>query len=335
MSSISKLWRKLQNKAYRDGYTEAQLSIEIPFQIRALRKAHGWTQAQLAERCGIPQARISHIEQPGRDPLSLRTLYRLASAFDVGLLVQFVSFSELVRREAEFNPETFRVASFKKEMDNRFFNHPTLNSPCEGRSKMPIVIFRQYNDALDQVRVNLYMDLQAGCLRQGWGYVGRNGVSMALRDGQGVQIPSDVWEANYIQAQPACWNGANPSPRRYGILTRMLQLEPGDVVIVPKMPADTEFSVARVSEFEPGISYKFDPPTNWQAPCADECDAGHIDFGHIISVDPASVMTFGNEQNQCALTISGQGGYRDAVNIVSDPVIEARLNDALWGLGYL
>lgn len=101
MSSISKLWRKLRNKAYRDGYTEAQLSIEIPFQIRALRKARGWTQVQLAERCGIPQARISHIEQPGRDPLSLRTLYRLASAFDVGLLVQFVSFSELVRREAE------------------------------------------------------------------------------------------------------------------------------------------------------------------------------------------------------------------------------------------
>ena len=115
MSSISKLWQKLRNKAYRDGYTEAQLSIEIPFQIRALRKARDWTQAQLAERCGIPQARISHIEQPGRDPLSLRTLYRLASAFDVGLLVQFVSFSELVRREASFHPETFRVASYEDD----------------------------------------------------------------------------------------------------------------------------------------------------------------------------------------------------------------------------
>ncbi len=115
MSSISKLWQKLRNKAYRDGYTEAQLSIEIPFQIRALRKARDWTQAQLAERCGIPQARISHIEQPGRDPLSLRTLYRLAAAFDVGLLVQFVSFSELAHREAAFNPETFRVVSFKDD----------------------------------------------------------------------------------------------------------------------------------------------------------------------------------------------------------------------------
>ena len=111
----SKRWQKLQSKDYRDAYAESQLSIEIPFQIRALRKALGWTQAQLADRCRIPQARISHIEQPGRDPLSLRTLYRLSSAFDVGLLVQFVSFSELVNHEAAFNPEAFHVASFEDD----------------------------------------------------------------------------------------------------------------------------------------------------------------------------------------------------------------------------
>ena len=140
MSSISKLWQKLRNKAYRDGYTEAQLSIEIPFQIRALRKARDWTQAQLAERCGIPQARISHIEQPGRDPLSLRTLYRLASAFDVGLLVQFVSFSELVRREASFHPETFRVASYEDDHLGKNCSHNTVSRKifsclhCRGRS---------------------------------------------------------------------------------------------------------------------------------------------------------------------------------------------------------
>ncbi len=111
----SKRWQKLQTKEYRDAYAEAQLSIEIPFQIRALRKTRGWTQAKLAELCGIPQTRISHIEQPGRKPLSLRTLYRLSSAFDVGLLVQFVSFSELVHREAAFHPETFYVSSFKDD----------------------------------------------------------------------------------------------------------------------------------------------------------------------------------------------------------------------------
>lgn len=129
MNSISKLWRKLRNKEYRDGYTEAQLSIEVPFQIRALRKARGWTQAQLAERCGIPQAQISHIEQPGRNPLSLRTLYRLASAFDVGLLVQFVSFSELVHYEEAFDPNTFHVPSFKEDQLETVSTSATLLSP--------------------------------------------------------------------------------------------------------------------------------------------------------------------------------------------------------------
>lgn len=147
MSLISKIWRKLQDKEYRDGYTEAQLSIEIPFQIRALREARDWTQAELSVRSGIPQARISHIEQPGRDPLSVRTLYRLSSAFDVGLLVQFVSFSELVAREAAFDPKTFSVPSFA---DDRYgealfttgklkMEKPLLTLPViEGWKSVPI-----------------------------------------------------------------------------------------------------------------------------------------------------------------------------------------------------
>ena len=105
----SKRWEKLYEKEYRDAYVEAQSLIEIPFQIRALRKQRGLTQAKLAELCDIPQARISHIEQPGRGPLSLRTLHRLSS------LVQFVSFSELIHRQSLFNPETFSVSSFKDD----------------------------------------------------------------------------------------------------------------------------------------------------------------------------------------------------------------------------
>lgn len=113
VSLISKTWKKLQEEEYRDAYTEAQLSIGIPFQIRALRKARGWTQAELAKRCGMKQSQLSYIEQAGRvSPSALRTLYRLSSAFDIGLLVQFVPFSELVLREAVFDPKTFNVPSF-------------------------------------------------------------------------------------------------------------------------------------------------------------------------------------------------------------------------------
>ena len=112
MNLITQLWEKMKTKRFREGYTKAQLSIEVPFQIRALRNARGWTQAELANRCDLSPSRIAKIETPGQDALKPQTLQKIASAFDVGLLIQFVPFSELVRREQTFHPETFNVVSF-------------------------------------------------------------------------------------------------------------------------------------------------------------------------------------------------------------------------------
>ena len=115
LNSSSELWEELQDKEYREGYVEGQFDIEVPFQIRALRRARGWTQADLAKNSGIPESQIAELEDPDCDPPSVQILHKLCAAFDVGLLVQFVSFSELVRRESEFDPETFNVVSFSDD----------------------------------------------------------------------------------------------------------------------------------------------------------------------------------------------------------------------------
>ena len=115
LNSMSELWAKLQNKEYREGYVEGQFDIEVPFQIRALRRTRGWTQADLAKHSGIPESQIAELEDPDSDPPSVQILHKLCAAFDVGLLVQFVSFSELVRRESEFDPETFNAVSFSDD----------------------------------------------------------------------------------------------------------------------------------------------------------------------------------------------------------------------------
>ncbi len=115
LNSSSELWEELKNKEYREGYVEGQFDIEVPFQIRALRRARGWTQEDLAKYSGIPESQIAELEDPNCGPPSVQILHKLCAAFDVGLLVQFVSFSELVRRESEFNPETFNVASFSDD----------------------------------------------------------------------------------------------------------------------------------------------------------------------------------------------------------------------------
>jgi len=61
------------------------------------------------------QPRISAMEAPGGAKFTLETLRRLASAFDVALVVRFAPFSDLVRWAEEFSPDTFSVAGFGED----------------------------------------------------------------------------------------------------------------------------------------------------------------------------------------------------------------------------
>ena len=106
---------RLESKEYRDAFVGSQISVGLPFQIRALREQRGWKQSRLAELTGMLQPRISAMESPGGVKFTLETLRRLASAFDVALMVKFVPFSELLRSSEEFNPDTFVVASFAED----------------------------------------------------------------------------------------------------------------------------------------------------------------------------------------------------------------------------
>ncbi|HEY4359989.1 MAG TPA: helix-turn-helix transcriptional regulator [Bryobacteraceae bacterium] len=109
---ISKQLEKLSNADYRKAFVAAQVNIGIPFQLRALMKARGWTQDQLAARTGMLQPRISAMLKPGKVRPNIETLRRFAEAFDCGLIVRFAPFSELVKWSDEFNPDSFDAPSF-------------------------------------------------------------------------------------------------------------------------------------------------------------------------------------------------------------------------------
>ncbi len=111
----SKIDGKLQDHAYRTAFVSSQINIGIPFQIKALMKARGWTQEQVAERTGMLQPRISAILKPGKVRPNIETLRRFAEAFDCGLLVRFAPFSELARWSESFDPETFDVPQFEDD----------------------------------------------------------------------------------------------------------------------------------------------------------------------------------------------------------------------------
>lgn len=179
---------------------------------------------------------------------------------------------------------------------------------------MTIVIFRTYREAQDQLRSDLYRELDCGRLRQGWGLVAHP--SMRLLDDQGDLIPQSAWEDNY---RGICHDWGNPSPHRYTILTRMLELERDDVIIVPNMPNDMHFTLARVTE-----GYRFEVFIQHDG-------NEHEDFGHIINVEPGEAHRY-DESNHTHSIADGIKPYRDAVNIVYHPDRQAQIHRALRAL---
>jgi len=96
-STMRKIWKKIcKSKAYRDSYVAAHVSNTVAAQITLMREARDWTQSLLAEKAGMKQSRISTLEDPNYENIEVATLKRLASAFEVGLTIRFVPFSELV-----------------------------------------------------------------------------------------------------------------------------------------------------------------------------------------------------------------------------------------------
>ena len=116
---------KLRDPEYRTAFVVSQINIGIPFQLRALLKVRGKTQEWLAEKAGMLQPRISGLLSPGKTRPNIEKLRRLADAFDCGLAVRFVPFSELASWSENFDPESFNVPSFEDELSDLVQNAET------------------------------------------------------------------------------------------------------------------------------------------------------------------------------------------------------------------
>ena len=88
--------QSLTDREYRDALVQESINQGIAFQIRANRVTRGLTQADLARRTGKAQPEISRLEDPDYEGYTLKTLSRIAAAFDVALSVRFIPYSELV-----------------------------------------------------------------------------------------------------------------------------------------------------------------------------------------------------------------------------------------------
>jgi transcriptional regulator with XRE-family HTH domain len=107
-----KLVSKLNESSYRHAYMMEGVKTWIARQVRTLREQRHWSQDDLGRETEKPQSAISRVEDPDYGKLTLQTLFDLARAYDLPLLVQFVEWSDWLARMNDASTEALRKESF-------------------------------------------------------------------------------------------------------------------------------------------------------------------------------------------------------------------------------
>ena len=108
----------------RQAYVEAEVVTSLAHQIRGIRTMRGWSQKDLAKQLETTQASVSRFEDPSYGKLTMKSLFELAAAFDVGLEVRFVSLVTMLHQTYVPNPDLRKVPSFEEEAPHVGFFTP-------------------------------------------------------------------------------------------------------------------------------------------------------------------------------------------------------------------
>lgn len=100
---------KLTTVNSRELYIRAKLYTLVPSQIRAVRLKRGLSQKQLADLCGMKQARISEMETAGACNYTIATLARIAAAVGIALQIEFCTFAEMLDWQNSYSQDSFDV----------------------------------------------------------------------------------------------------------------------------------------------------------------------------------------------------------------------------------
>lgn len=106
---------ELKDPEARRDYADEFLSSYIALQIKTLRQQRGWSQAELAQRAGMKQSRISAMEQADYSAWNLRTLQRLAAAFDLAFVAGFESFGRMLDSMTSISRAGLEKPSFEED----------------------------------------------------------------------------------------------------------------------------------------------------------------------------------------------------------------------------
>ena len=106
-----------RNSEYREALVFENVYTGVCSQIRVLREQRELSQAEFGRKAKMAQERISILEDPNAETKpTLKTLLRVASAFDVGLDVRFVPFETVLDRSVNTDSSALQVPSFDDEL---------------------------------------------------------------------------------------------------------------------------------------------------------------------------------------------------------------------------
>ncbi len=114
-TSLLRSLKAILDKRSREALVDSHVRNGIAFQIRAMRRERNWTQEDLAKQADMKPTQITRVENPVYGSHTVTTLRRIASAFDVALVVRFVPFSELLKWDE--GSRNMAPATFAEELD--------------------------------------------------------------------------------------------------------------------------------------------------------------------------------------------------------------------------
>ncbi len=112
---VRNLKREFADKDYRHSYAESFLNSSIATQIKVLRELRKWRQADLAREAEMKQSVVSRLENVNYSSWSIKSLQKLAQAFDVVLMVRFERFKNLTLDADRFGRKSLEVPKFNED----------------------------------------------------------------------------------------------------------------------------------------------------------------------------------------------------------------------------
>jgi transcriptional regulator with XRE-family HTH domain len=91
-------------------------NMAIAAQIKALREQRNWTQHQLAQAANMKQERICALEDVDYDAWTIKTLRKLAKAFDLTVKVSFEKFSTGLLDISKIDRQTLQRTSREQDL---------------------------------------------------------------------------------------------------------------------------------------------------------------------------------------------------------------------------